>query len=969
MPDLVSKKRVINTDSTQIKKKAAVLTYCRIRPRFEGWENKVSLRYTKDTVMNSAKRKNSSKLAVRTTRFFKEVFGPTASNLDLFNTMVIPMLENVMNGFPSVLIAYGQTGSGKTYSMLGIGNEQQPGLLQYSLKWLLKNSESRTLQLTAVEVYGIHSTRLDFFDLLKQPDDWASKVPLRALRMATDVTIRTPQECSDFILNAHKASHFAPTAKNPQSSRGHIAFVCRVQSKGRQSAFVIVDLAGSEGMDALESAELKKQTHSYETRKMEAGIIKNGLGELRGMINELKRRRLQKAKGTGLRQLLFEHVTGNTILSFLFTVAPSEQHADPTENTLRVADSASQIKKQVMRMDKSGPSAKDVIENLRKDISEKDRLLKEARRETSNALEKVRNMEVEGDDLREQLSGQEPLRDTIRRLEKEKKSWQGSEMAMIASSRKMRRTIADLNTKIQVLMVKDHEVTPGGPPVGGGAEPIEDLKSQNDDLREDFRQMIQRVYKLNEKIEGQKKEIEKNRKKSKEKERSLKSKLAKVKSEYELLKVSFAEKEEELEIKNARIGELVAQLPQDQDDSDMSNPDTSTRWSETDFPTISLHRCKTINASVGEAIQSSEKIAEKFLKTSWNNLCGSDRRYKQAVRELFRRIDTEKDNLIDLCEFTTAVFKFGLNDQEAINNVFNKVCNRTLQQQKVMELGDLENLIFVEGNKYLDQSIDQIFEKAVIAKINQPLLNFEDDLIGDWMEWKSANDRFFRVDWSTVWVEADRRKREIRVWRDNKKRDLTRRIKLDQANTHVWSGSRENSKKGTVKEEDKMKFYIVQKGKLWDSVYNFRTNSSVAMHEWATYILHITKGIDNIDVKTEVMLVLGCRKNIASERTLKFKTQNPLVSEALMKLKRLFESERDIPGKFGLPRQVEDINLLSGGKVLEPIDTLKDGDVLYALRKETVRTKSKEHFGNTPGGPSPSELFVKREPVSRRSRR
>jgi len=697
---------------------------------------------------------------------------------------------------------------------------------------------------------------------------------------------------------------------------------------------------------------------------MEAGIIKNGLGELRGMINELKRRRLQKAKGTGLRQLLFEHVTGNTILSFLFTVAPSQQHADPTENTLRVADSASQIKKQVMRMGKSGPSAKDILENLRKDISEKDRLLKEARQETSDALAKVRTIEVEGDYLREQLSGQESLKDTIRRLEKEKKSWQGSEMAMMASSRKMRRTIADLKTKIQVLMVKDHEVTPGGPPVGGGAEPIEDLKRQNDDLREDLQQMIQLALERNEQIEGQKAELEKHNKKSKEKERHFRSKLAKLKSENELLKVSFAEKEEELEIKNKRIVELVAQLPQDQDDSD-----ASSRWSEIDFPTISLHRCQTINASVGEAIQSSEKIAEKFLKTSWNNLCGSDKRYKQAVKELFRKIDTEKDNLIDLCEFTTAVYKFGLNDQEAINNVFNKVCNRTLQQQKVMELGDLENLIFVEGNKYLDQPIELIFEKAVKAKINQPLLNFEDDLIGDWMEWKSANDRFFRVDWSTVWVEADRRKREIRVWRDNKKRDLTRRIKLDQPNTHVYTGSRENSKKGIVKDEDKMKFYVVVKGMFLDSVYNFRTNSSVAMHEWATYILHIAKGIDNVDVKTEVTLVLGCRKNIASERTLKFKTQDPLVSEALMKLKRMFESERDIPGRFGLPRQVEDINLLSGGKVLEPIDTLKDGDVLYALRKETVRTKSRQPFGNTPGGPSPSELFVKREPSSRRSRR
>jgi len=55
---------------------------------------------------------------------------------------------------------------------------------------------------------------------------------------------------------------------------------------------------------------------------------------------------------------LFEHVTGNTILSFLFTIAPSKMHSTATENTLRVADSVSQIKKKVTRIADKGPKAK-----------------------------------------------------------------------------------------------------------------------------------------------------------------------------------------------------------------------------------------------------------------------------------------------------------------------------------------------------------------------------------------------------------------------------------------------------------------------------------------------------------------------------------------------------------------------------------------------------------------------------------
>merc|ERR1719419_1141414 len=281
--------------------------------------------------------------------------------------------------------------------------------------------------------------------------------------------------------------------------------------------------------------------------------------------------------------------------------------------------------------------------------------------------------------------------------------------------------------------------------------------------------MISRVLDLNGQLESQKAEMKLLRQKAKDEQRSLKCEIANLLAENEQLKVRFAEMKKELHMKKMRIVQLLAQIEMSKDQLDFDPSEQSE--SEVDFPAISLHRCQTINASVEQAIHKGEEVAEKFLKTSWNKLCGTDKRYKQAVLELFQKIDKDNDGFIDLCEFTEAVYKFGINDQEAINNIFNKVCSRTLQRQKVMELADLENLIFVEGNKYVDQPLELIFEKAVLAKVNQPLLNFEDDMVGDWMEWKSSNDKkWFGVDWTTVYVEADRRKREIRVWRDNMKR-------------------------------------------------------------------------------------------------------------------------------------------------------------------------------------------------------
>jgi len=354
-------------------KDSSVKSYARLRPRLSGTENgktwiedPVELEYTHDKIMNKGRIGSSSscnKNKVQTLRFFNRVFGPDMNNEEIFQEMVVPMLNNVVKGFPSVLIAYGQTGSGKTYSMLGVGEKSGMGLLDFSTKWLRQRSDNQSITLSAVEVYGIHGTRVAFYDLFKQPRKWIDKMPLKALGMASTMVLNSDEDCKEAILKAHASSHFAPTARNPQSSRGHICFKVTYTKGRKESSFVIVDLAGSEGM-----SDLKKPTKgsdsddqptkfSFEMRKMEAGIIKNGLGELRGMISELKRRKIGKSRGTGLRQLLFEHVTGNTILSFLFTIAPSKMHSTATENTLRVADSVSQIKKKVTRIADKGPKA------------------------------------------------------------------------------------------------------------------------------------------------------------------------------------------------------------------------------------------------------------------------------------------------------------------------------------------------------------------------------------------------------------------------------------------------------------------------------------------------------------------------------------------------------------------------------------------------------------------------------------
>jgi len=910
-------------DERPVKKlKTTVKTYCRIRPRFEAWEDKVTLKYTRENVTNTA-RKQASRQDVQTTRFFTEVFGPTENNLNVFNSMVVPMLENVMNGYPSVLIAYGQTGSGKTYSMMGVGSDGQTGILQHSLQWLLGKSETNSIELTAVEVYGIHHTKLEFFDLLVQPDDWASKEPLRSLRQANNLTLTTPHECHDIVYKAHKASHFAPTARNPQSSRGHVAFVVRVKTKGRPSAFVVVDLAGSEGMDALESPELKKQVISYETRKMEAGAIKNGLGELRGMINELKRGKLQKNLGLGLRQLLMEHVTGNTILSFIFTLAPSNQHAIPTENTLRVADSAAQIKKQVTRIAKFGPSTKEIIEKLRQELEETNKNVNKYKKERSTAVLQKNQMESERNQLREHVSEMFRTRERVKQLETQKGVWEKRESELEENERESRRNIADLTAQIEVLSRKT------GQAAGGISLAVADLRAQNDDLREKLHEANQKLLERGGEVKEHMANSESLQEKLNEMENRWNIELSTLRTENEQLRKRVQELEVEVKQKDVRINELLMNIVDSRSEEDDSLSSRTPMNSEDHFPTIPLSTCMALNTSIAEAMRSNEHQMKLFLETAWDKICRSDD-YKTAVMELFEKIDTENDGVIDICEFTVAVSKYSrVRDQEAINDVFNKICSRMENRQKVMELADLENLIFVEGNKYLDQPLEVIFGKAVLSKINQPFINLEDDVIGDWLDFRSSNDyKWFGIDWATCWVEVDRQRSEIRVWKDNFKQELVQSIVLSPNKVRVCKGARDNP---VSEREDGKQFHIIATGRIYKSVYQFRTYSNRTRDAWGWFIRDIIDDdVSSKGLATQIKLILGLHGNRESTRVLRFGSPNPLASEVLIKLKKIMEVDGGAVEKFGLDRELSDIKLLCRGKTLKPIETLKHGDVVYA---------------------------------------
>ena len=51
------------------------------------------------------------------------------------------------------------------------------------------------------------------------------------MKRAKKVEIADAQDAHDRIVYAHAASHFAPTGKNPESSRGHVVFIAKIHQK------------------------------------------------------------------------------------------------------------------------------------------------------------------------------------------------------------------------------------------------------------------------------------------------------------------------------------------------------------------------------------------------------------------------------------------------------------------------------------------------------------------------------------------------------------------------------------------------------------------------------------------------------------------------------------------------------------------------------------------------------------------
>ncbi|XP_046753871.1 kinesin-like protein KIF23 isoform X2 [Diprion similis] len=99
-----------------------VQVYCRLRPmQYESDTSCMKVISPTTIVITSpesaANFRNGNYKEIQTT--FNQVFVPDVGQREVFNTVALPLIENLVKGKNSLLFTYGVTGSGKTYTMTG----------------------------------------------------------------------------------------------------------------------------------------------------------------------------------------------------------------------------------------------------------------------------------------------------------------------------------------------------------------------------------------------------------------------------------------------------------------------------------------------------------------------------------------------------------------------------------------------------------------------------------------------------------------------------------------------------------------------------------------------------------------------------------------------------------------------------------------------------------------------------------
>ncbi|CAD1468541.1 unnamed protein product, partial [Heterotrigona itama] len=291
---------------------------------------------------------------------FNKVFGPLSKQIDVYNSIVSPLLQQVLAGYNCTVFAYGQTGTGKTYTMEGINidptlhwnSDSSAGMIPRSLNHLFYKLQLLEIQEYTIRVSFLELYNEDLFDLLSTNSDAsklrlyedASKKGAVIIHGLEEITIHNTSEVYKILKKGADRRQTAATLMNAQSSRSHTIFSITIHMKEstidgeeilKTGKLNLVDLAGSENVG---------RSGSVDKRAREAGNINQSLLTLGRVITALVERAPHiPYRESKLTRLLQESLGGRTKTSIIATISPACINLEETLSTLDYAHRAKNI--------------------------------------------------------------------------------------------------------------------------------------------------------------------------------------------------------------------------------------------------------------------------------------------------------------------------------------------------------------------------------------------------------------------------------------------------------------------------------------------------------------------------------------------------------------------------------------------------------------------------------------------------
>ncbi len=365
----------------------------------DGLNSSVRLTQPPPTSSSSASWSSNNANQVDKTFAFDAVFGPASTQLDVYNRVARPIVDNVLEGYNGTIFAYGQTGTGKTFTMEGEASPPQlrgiiPNSFAHIFGHMAKADDSLQF-LVRVSYLEIYNEEIRDLLCSSKPEEQPRKLEVKE---RPDVGVYV-KDLSTFVVNnaddmdklmtiGKNKRSVGDTLMNAHSSRSHAIFTITIEcsEKGadgqhhlRVGKLHLVDLAGS---------ERQSKTQAKGKRLKEATKINQSLSTLGNVISALVDRKSSHVpyRNSKLTRLLQDSLGGNSRTLMFANVGPAAENYDETLSTLRYAN-----------------RAKNIQNHARVNEDPKDALMKQYQKEIEH-LRKLLEAGQDGDDSGEDWS-------------------------------------------------------------------------------------------------------------------------------------------------------------------------------------------------------------------------------------------------------------------------------------------------------------------------------------------------------------------------------------------------------------------------------------------------------------------------------------------------------------------------------------------------------------------------------------